>query len=192
MGTIDAGLDRIRRMFQQMAAENRAMVSGQEAAEMFQTHGFPPELFEAMAAERNLLFDWDGFRREMEQHGIDSGGGKKAELFTRSALDAIRTVNPPTRFLGYDTMVETDAKVIGVIANGQLVDVLDEIGHQQPVVVVLDKTPFYGEMGGQVGDAWARSPPPGCASRSRAPPSSTASSSTMATSARARSASGPA
>jgi alanyl-tRNA synthetase len=152
LGTIDAGLDRIRRMFQQMAAENRAMVSGEEAAEMFQTHGFPPELFEAMAAERNLLFDWDGFRRQMEQHGIDSGGGKKVELFTRSALDAIRTVNPPTRFLGYDALVETDAKVIGIIASGQLVDALDEIGHDRPVVVVLDKTPFYGEMGGQVGD----------------------------------------
>ena len=152
LGTIDGGLDRIRRMFQQMATENREMVSGQEAAEMFQTHGFPPELFEAMAAERNLLFDWDGFRREMEQHGIDSGGGKKMELFTRSALDTIRTVNPPTRFLGYDTIVETDSRVIGIIANGQLVDALDEVGHEHPVVVVLDKTPFYGEMGGQVGD----------------------------------------
>ncbi len=161
LGTIDAGLDRIRRMFQEMAAQNRSMVSGQEAAEMFQTHGFPPELFEAMAAERNLLFDWDGFHLEMEQHGIDSGGGKKAELFTRSALDAIRTVNPPTRFLGYDTIVETDARVIGIIANGQLVDALEETGdgppaaetgHDRPVVVVLDKTPFYGEMGGQVGD----------------------------------------
>ena len=77
LGTIDAGLDRIRRMFQQMAAENRAMVSGEEAAEMFQTHGFPPELFEAMAAERNLLFDWDGFRREMEQHGDESGAARR-------------------------------------------------------------------------------------------------------------------
>ncbi len=59
-----------------MKSAGRDTVSGAEAAEMYTTHGFPPELFETLAAEHNLAFDWDGFNRAMEQHGIESGGGQ--------------------------------------------------------------------------------------------------------------------
>ena len=119
---------------------------------MFQTHGFPPELFETLAAERNLAFDWKGFREEMEQHGIESGGGQKIELFRHDPLEALKKAMHGSRFLGYDTLEVADAKVIGIIANDQLCDRIDEVDHEHPIVVVLDKTPFYGEMGGQVGD----------------------------------------
>jgi alanyl-tRNA synthetase len=152
LANIDAGLDRIDRIFQQMQRENRAMVSGAEAAEMYQTHGFPPELFESMASERNLVFDWEGFRRDMEEHGIESGGGKKVELFQTSPLDPIKKVVHSTRFLGYESVEVADAKVMGIIANDRLVDKVEEIDHEHPIKVVLDKSPFYAEMGGQVGD----------------------------------------
>jgi len=49
-----------------MRKEHRGKVSGAEAADMFQTHGFPPELFETLAAERNFTFDWPGFQDEMK------------------------------------------------------------------------------------------------------------------------------
>ena len=152
LGTIDAGLDRIERIFDAMRRDNRGIVSGDEAAEMFTTHGFPPELFETMAAERNLTFDWDEYRRQMEQHGIDSGGGQRGELFRSSPLDALRKARHCSRFLGYDSLETADARVIGIIASDQLCDRVDEVDHEHPIVVVLDKTPFYGEMGGQVGD----------------------------------------
>ncbi len=152
LGTIDTGLDRIERIFAEMKKEHRGVVSGAEAADMFQTHGFPPELFETLAAERNLTFDWKGFRDEMEQHGIDSGGGQKIELFRHDPLEALKKALHGSRFLGYDALETTDAKVIGIIASDQLCDQIDEVDHEHPIVVVLDKTPFYGEMGGQVGD----------------------------------------
>jgi alanyl-tRNA synthetase len=153
LATIDAGLDRIERFFQQMKKEGRGMVSGAEAAELYTTHGFPPEVFEAMAAERNLMFDWEGYRREMEQHGRDSGGGQKVELFQQTGpLDALVKAMHGSEFLGYTMPEVKDAKVIGIIVDGHLCDKVEEINHQQPVTVVLDKTPFYGEMGGQVGD----------------------------------------
>jgi alanyl-tRNA synthetase len=153
LGTIDAGLERIERIFKQMKQERRSIVAGAEAADMFQTHGFPPELFETLAAERNLAFDWKAFRKEMEQHGIESGGGQKVELFRHDPLEALKKAMHGSTFVGYESSEVTDAKVIGIIASDQLCEELDELDHEQPIVVVLDKTPFYGEMGGQVGDA---------------------------------------
>lgn len=152
LSTVDAGLDRIERIFDLMKKERRGVVSGAEAADMFQTHGFPPELFETLAAERNLAFDWKGFREQMEQHGIESGGGQKVELFRHDPLEGIKKALHGSRFLGYETLEVADAKVIGIIANDQLCDQVNEVDHEHPIVVVLDKTPFYGEMGGQVGD----------------------------------------
>jgi alanyl-tRNA synthetase len=152
LATIDDGLNRIERIFDQMKQQRRGIVSGAEAADMFQTHGFPPELFETLAAERNLTFDWNGFRAEMEQHGIESGGGQKVELFRHDPLEALKKALHGSRFLGYETLEARDAKVIGIIANDQLCDHVDEVDHEHPIVVVLDQTPFYGEMGGQVGD----------------------------------------
>lgn len=152
LSTVDAGLDRIERIFDLMKKERRGVVSGAEAADMFQTHGFPPELFETLAAERNLAFDWTGFREEMEQHGIESGGGQKVELFRHDPLEGLKKALHGSKFLGYETLEVTDAKVIGIIANDKLCDLVDEVDHEHPIVVVLDKTPFYGEMGGQVGD----------------------------------------
>ena len=119
---------------------------------MFQTHGFPPELFETLAAERNLAFDWKGFQAEMEQHGIESGGGQKIEVFRHDPLAGLKKTVHGSQFLGYETLEVADAQVIGIIANDQLCDQVSEIDHDNPIAVVLDRTPFYGEMGGQVGD----------------------------------------
>ena len=97
---------------------------------MYTTHGFPPELFETLAAEHNLGFDWDGFRSEMEQHGIESGAGKRMELFKTSPLDALKKTLPGTEFLGYETTT-AEAQVVGIIARDELVEQIDEIGHDE-------------------------------------------------------------
>jgi alanyl-tRNA synthetase len=152
LGNIDGGLSRIEGLFTEMKHQRRGLVSGAEAADMYQTFGFPPELFESLAAERNLSFDWAGFREEMERHGVESGGGQRVEVFKTGPLEALKKAIHATRFVGHETLSVDDARVVGIIANDRLCDQLDEVGHDQPVVVVLDKTPFYGEMGGQVGD----------------------------------------
>jgi alanyl-tRNA synthetase len=149
--TIDTGLERIDRILKQLKRENRVLVSGAEAADLYTTYGFPPELFETIAAEHNLMFDWDGFRREMERHGLESGAGQRVELFQSGPLDALKKAMGGTKFLGYET-TEAAGQIVSIIARGELCDRLDEIGKDEPVVVVLDQTPFYGEGGGQVGD----------------------------------------
>jgi alanyl-tRNA synthetase len=151
LGTIDAGLSRIERSFEEMKKEHRGVVSGGEAADMYQTHGFPPELFENMAAERNLAFDWQGFREEMERHGLESGAGEKI-VFKTGPIEAAKRVLHETAFVGYDATETAGAKVVYIVANDRPVDAVNEDDAEQPITVLLDKTPFYGEMGGQVGD----------------------------------------
>lgn len=152
LSALDVGLDRIERLFARMKEKQQGTVSGADAAEVFQTYGFPPELFETLAAERNLAFDWDGFEREMEQHGIESGGGRKVELFRHDPLEGLKKAVHGSHFQGYDSLEVNGAKVVAIVANDQLCDQVDEVDHEHPIIVVLDKTPFYGEMGGQVGD----------------------------------------
>jgi alanyl-tRNA synthetase len=152
--TIDAGLNHIDRVFDQMRRENRVTVDGAVAADLYQTYGVPPELFESLAAEHNLAFDWQGYQQAMEKHGEDSGKEKHA-LWTRGPLDSLKQALHTTEFLGYDT-TEAEATVKGIIAgqspNDHLCDKIDEVGHKNDIRVVLDRTPFYGESGGQVGD----------------------------------------
>ncbi|NLS96402.1 MAG: alanine--tRNA ligase [Planctomycetaceae bacterium] len=151
LGTIDGGLARIEKVFAQMKSADRGVVSGAEAAEMYQTYGVPPELFEAMAAEHNFTFDWAGYRAEMVRHGEISGTAEKGALFQTGPLEALKKVVHTTEFLGYE-QAEAEATVAGIIAGGKLCDQTDNVGHAQPITVVLNKTPFYGEKGGQVGD----------------------------------------
>ncbi len=149
--TIDGGLERINKIFQAMKSEGRMMVSGGEAADMYTTHGFPPELFETLAAEHNFTFDWAGYDEAMKEHGKESGSERKIELFKSGPLDGLKKAMHGTEFVGYE-MASASAKIVGLIAHDRLCDQVDEVDHQDPIVVVLDKTPFYGESGGQVGD----------------------------------------
>lgn len=152
VGTIDSGLERVERIFAQMKGERRGTVAGGDAFELYQTYGFPPELFESMAAEHNFTFDWPSFQEEMKRHGEISGPTEKGALFKSDPLESLKKAMHGSRFVGYESDAADEAKVVGIIAGDQLCDKVDEIDHQRPIVVVLDKTPFYGEMGGQVGD----------------------------------------
>jgi len=154
-GTIDDGLQRIERVFEEMRSENRVRVEGAAAAELYQTYGVPPELFEAVAAEHNLTFDWDGYSRAMEAFGEVSGKVQHTVMGAKGPIDSLKHALHSTEFLGYEA-TEADAVVKGIIAGmppeDHLCDSMQEVGHEQTVRVVLDRTPFYGESGGQVGD----------------------------------------
>ena len=153
--TIDDGLHRIERVFEEMRRESRVRVEGAAAAELYQTYGVPPELFEALAAEHNLTFDWEGYARAMEAHGEGSGKVQHTVMGAKGPIDSLKHALHSTEFLGYET-TEAVAVVKGIIAGSppedHLCDSMHEDGHGQPVRVVLDRTPFYGESGGQVGD----------------------------------------
>ena len=153
--TIDDGLSRIEHAVEEMRAQDRVKVEGAVAAELYQTYGVPPELFESLAAEHNLAFDWDGYTRSMEQFGEVSGKVQHTVMGAKGPIDSLKHAMHSTEFLGYEK-TEAEAVITGIVSgvepNDRLCDCMEEVGHENPVRVILDRTPFYGESGGQVGD----------------------------------------
>jgi alanyl-tRNA synthetase len=78
-------------------------------------------------------------------------GGERVEVFKTGPIEALKRAVHATEFLGYETC-EAEVQIKGIVAQDQLCDQLAEVGHEREVLVVLDRTPFYGESGGQVGD----------------------------------------
>jgi alanyl-tRNA synthetase len=150
--TVDSGLDKIERVFDEMKKQNRKQVTGAEIFDMYQTFGFPPELFESMSLERDFAFDWNGFKREMERHGELSGTGEKNLLFKKDPLETIKKTQLKSEFFGYDQLETAASRVVAILLDGKLVDVAGVSDTCSEVKIILDNTPFYGEKGGQTGD----------------------------------------
>ena len=130
---------------------DRTIVEGAEAAELYQTYGVPAELFESLAADREFAFDWNGYREAMAQHGEVSGKLVHTVMDSSGPIDAIKKSVKESRFVGYETNhCESDVK--GIVVGDRLLEDLSELGADEIATIVLDKTPFYGESGGQVGD----------------------------------------
>ncbi len=151
LGTIDGGLQRIEKTFETLAAQGRKIVDGAEAAELYQTHGVPAELFEALAAERGFTFDWTRYKSAMEDHGRNSGKVVHMVMGSTGPVDAVKKAVKESIFLGYET-TEAEVEVKAIIVGDRVLNELRELPPDQAAVVVLDRTPFYGESGGQVGD----------------------------------------
>jgi alanyl-tRNA synthetase len=170
-GSLDDGLERIESIFSKMESSGEAKVDGKEAADLYQTYGIPAELFAAITQERKLEFDWDGYNIAMDQHGIDSGKGSKGVMGDFGPIDDIKREVKSTEFLAYE-LVESAGVVCGLIkqvTEGEK-DEQKKIQFREKALlpdsdseqfVVLDRTPFYAESGGQVGDTGVLAGPSG-------------------------------
>ena len=109
------------------------------------------ELTESLAAEAGLKVDKARFESCVKEHEAKSGSGAFSNsVMAAGPIDSLRRQGG-TEFLGYEA-TQTTAKIVGIIANKELVTEFASIGHQEPIGIALDRTPFYGESGGQVGD----------------------------------------
>ena len=140
--TLDEGLtmfDRAMRFDIEMTkAGVPREISGQIAFKLYDTYGFPLDLTELMARERGLTVEVAGFERLMEQQRERA---RKAQKKEEISVEEGELKAAPTKFLGYD-FLEAEAVVETVLAGKKS----DEVN------IVVDRTPFYAEMGGQVGD----------------------------------------
>ncbi len=132
------------------AAANGGVVSGSDAFRLHDTFGLPLELIREMASERNVDVDMSAFEAELRNQQQRGRAGRAATHQTTD-LESLAVLSDrigPTEFVGY-TECETEARVVGLVADGRLVEELDGDAEGE---VVLDRTPFYAESGGQVGD----------------------------------------
>jgi alanyl-tRNA synthetase len=147
--TLNTGLYLLNNLLEELKQRGHTAVPGDEAFKLYDTHGFPLELTQEVAAEQGFTVDVSGFEQSMQRQQERS---RAASTFAQErddeALAEVLKRVGPTEFTGYEG-VTGSGRVAGLIVEGVEVD---SISAPQEALVVLDKTPFYAESGGQIGD----------------------------------------
>ena len=146
--TIDGGMKIYAEMLAGYKAEGTTVFSGADAFKLYDTYGFPIDLTLEMVEEEGMTVDQDAFTALMQEQRQRARKAREAlGDLGWSGVDLGQEM-PETKFLGY-TEYESDAKVLAIVAEDeQRQDMVSGV----EAIVVLDQTPFYAEMGGQVGD----------------------------------------
>ncbi|TAN04287.1 MAG: alanine--tRNA ligase [Rhodanobacteraceae bacterium] len=139
------------KLFDEVATGSGKTIPGEDAFRLYDTYGFPVDLTADIARERGMSVDMAGFERAMEAQRERARAASKFE--SKTALPAeVASRLAPTVFLGYDTLEAKDSRVLAILRDGKAVDTL---ARDESAAVILDRTPFYAESGGQVGDTGA-------------------------------------
>ena len=147
--TIDSGLKIFADMLSRHKAAGETVFSGQDAFKLYDTYGFPIDLTGEMARDEGLTVDEEGFRALMEEQKVRARKAREALGDLGWAGIEFGKELPETEFVGYDHDAIDDAKVLAmVVENVQAEEMMSGVEG----IVVLDRTPFYAEMGGQVAD----------------------------------------
>ncbi len=146
--TLAVGLAKVEDLAQGLRSERRSVIPGLEAFRLYDTFGVPLDLIKDVAHGWHLTVDEPAFEKAMEEQRERSRRGMKE---TVAAVPAVTSRLPAREvvFGGYDTTVIDDAHVLALVRGETLVD---ELGPGDEGQVLLDRTPFYAEGGGQVGD----------------------------------------
>ncbi len=145
--TLDKGMGLLQEVMDKCTGTS-GRIDGETAFTLYDTYGFPLDLTQDIARENHLDVDIDGFDIEMEKQrsrGRTAGRFQHKDQLSAEVAKAL----PPTRFTGYEQLACEDSKIAGILVDGQLTE---QIATGEAAVLVLDKTPFYAESGGQVGD----------------------------------------
>ena len=147
--TIDGGMKIFADLLAEHKAKGEMQFSGKDAFKLYDTYGFPVDLTEEMVQDEGMTLDRIAFDEEMEAQRVRARKAREAlGDLGWSGVEFGKEI-PSTVFDGYDKTEITGAKVVAIVAEDQLVD---EIVSGMEAIVVLDTTPFYAEMGGQVAD----------------------------------------
>lgn len=147
------------RLFEEAASATRAagttVLSGSDAFTLHDTYGFPLELTLEMAAEAGLQVDEEGFRGLMAEQRRRAKADAAARKQAHTDLTAYRDLVDahPTEFTGFDEL-STEAQILGIFVDGRRVPVAghDTVTAENRIELVLDRSPFYAESGGQIAD----------------------------------------
>ena len=149
--TIDGGMKIFTEMLDGHKEKGEKMFSGADAFKLYDTYGFPIDLTVEMVEEEGMSVDQDAFKALMEEQRVRARKAREALGDLGWAGVEFGKDVPSTEFVGYDGWdhAATDAKVVALVVENELAE---ELMPGVEGIVVLDKTPFYAEMGGQVAD----------------------------------------
>lgn len=152
---LENGVRLLHDTFQKTRAAGSDVVSGPDAFELHATFGIPVEVTESLATEQNLRVDLEGFKKAQKEHEDRSRGQTEAfDVFARTPLDTLKQAyHAGSEFLGY-IATAAEGHVIGILEQGQLAESATTSAEPTSprIALILDRTPFYGESGGQIGD----------------------------------------
>ena len=146
--TIDAGMHIFSDLLAEHQAKGERVFSGADAFKLYDTYGFPIDLTREMVQEQDMTVDEDAFQELMEQQRVRARKAREALGDLAWAGVDLGLDTTPTKFTGYDHTVD-QGTILAIVCDGEVCSEIDE-GRQG--VLVLDCTPFYAEMGGQVAD----------------------------------------
>ncbi|MFC2063133.1 alanine--tRNA ligase [Chloroflexota bacterium] len=145
-GTLSTGLEMLDNVIAKAGGKDKK-ITGQQAFKLYDTYGFPVELTEEIAAERGFSVDLSGFAAEMANQRERARNAHKFELAEKAGWQKELDLET-TPFVGYRNLKQETA-IIGLLVDG---DCVDAVAEGQEAGLILETTPFYAEMGGQVGD----------------------------------------
>ncbi|MFC1899163.1 alanine--tRNA ligase [Chloroflexota bacterium] len=148
--TIKTGIQLMDRIMEKAATAGKNSISGKEAFKLYDTYGFPVELTAEIAVKHNFSVNIDGFHREMEKQRERAKAANKFGR-TESQINGLnaQVTGEKTCFVGYDKLSQKTT-VLVLLTNGEPTGKIEQ---GQEGSLILSATPFYGEMGGQVGDS---------------------------------------
>ena len=147
--TLSTGLSLLNQIAEQAKGRADKKISGEDIFKLYDTYGFPAELTAEVAAENGLTVDIEGFEKEMEQQRERARAAHKFVGDPARASDGVVSLLKSERqFVGYKKLMHK-SEIVEIMINNQPVDFASQ---EQEVEIVLQETPLYGEMGGQLGD----------------------------------------
>jgi alanyl-tRNA synthetase len=148
--TLEQGLERLDSVMSNLNAQDIFVIPGKDAFELYDTYGFPLDLTQNVAEEKGFTVDEGEFQKAMEEQRERGRAAWQTvgSIFQMGVYNDILKEQGSTKFEGYSN-TSLDAQVIAIVKNDEL---LSSAKEGDEVEIVLDKTPFYGEVGGQIGD----------------------------------------
>jgi alanyl-tRNA synthetase len=147
--TLDGGLAIFNEVVEAQKAAGHDYIPGADAFRLYDTYGFPIELTEEYAEEVGMKVDHEGFEVAMEAQRERARAARQDVDSMQVQNEVLANLTVASEFVGYDTLT-TNTEIAAIIVNGQVSKVASE---GQEALVVLAKTPFYAEMGGQIADS---------------------------------------
>lgn len=149
--TIDTGMELLKQKISELKSSNTKKLKGEDAFKLYDTYGFPFDLMKEILEEENMTIDEESFLKEMENQKNKARSAREEDTYMGAEETIFHKLDPAMKseFLGYDSNNLKDSKVLAIVCEENIVDTAKE---GDKIVIVVDKTPFYAEMGGQVGD----------------------------------------